>query len=836
MKRLDLNGQWQMKQTTETDWTPAKVPGSVYADLLAAGSIEDPFFRDNELEVKKLSENDYEYTRKFQASEDLIRSDRVLLCCEGLDTLAEISINDQLVAATNNMHRTFEFDIKNLLIEGENQIQVVFRSPLKYIRRKHKEQPLWNAADSEPGFGYLRKAHYMFGWDWGPTLPDMGIWRNISIKAYDIARLSDVCIHQDHREGKVALNIGVRKDQWEQIATDINVLVTSPDGGTRTKTISGAGDDENISITIDDPELWWPNGFGDQPLYQVETTLNCDDRVLDESTLKIGLRTLTIRQEEDQWGKEFAFQINGEAIFAMGANYIPEDNLLSRRSREKTEQLISSCVASNFNTIRVWGGGHYPDDDFYDLCDTYGLIVWQDMAFACAIYDLTDAFAENIRKEAEDNVRRIRHHACLGLWCGNNEMEWLAEREDLLGEKVRSDYLEQFEKMLPKVIEDNDPHTFYWPASPSSGGGFDKPNDENFGDVHDWNVWHGRRSFFFFRDHYYRFLSEFGLQSFPGLKTVESYTLPADRNIFSPIMEHHQKNRSGNQTILHYISRTFRFPKDLDSLIYTSQLVQGEGMRYAVEHLRRHRGRCMGSIYWQLNDCWPVASWASLDSFGRWKALHYFAKRFYLPILLSVCEDRSRATIHLTNETRQPVTGTLSWKLRDCESRTLIEGKKEVTVDALTAAECESLEFPDLATDPVKQRNVYLEYALVVGGQTVCCDAILFAKPKHFGFKDPQIELQVEDAGEEFAISLTSSAFAQFVELSFEDMDPIFSDNYFHLSAREPRVITIDKEQLPEGISSESLIESLKVRSIYDIDEFSGKESGKKASRHRGTK
>jgi beta-mannosidase len=434
---------------------------------------------------------------------------------------------------------------------------------------------------------------------------------------------------------------------------------------------------------------------------------------------------------------------------------------------------------------------------------------------------MTDAFSENIQREAADNVRRIRHHASLGLWCGNNEMEWIAEPHAEADEKIKSDYLKQFEEVLPKVVREADPQTFYWPASPSSGGGFNKPNDENVGDVHDWNVWHGRRSFFYFRSHYYRFLSEFGLQSFPCLKTVESYTLPAERNIFSPIMEHHQKNGTGNEKILHYISTNFRLPKDLDSLIYASQLVQAEGMRYAVEHMRRHRGRCMGSIYWQLNDCWPVASWSSLDSFGRWKALHYFARRFYQPILLSVCEAESKATLHLTNETLQPVTGTLSWKLRDTYSRTLQEGKQEVTIDALTAVQCESLEFQDLASDPVKQRSVYLEYALVVEAQTVCDDAILFVKPKYFRFENPQVEFQVQDRADEFDISLKSSAFAKFVEVSLENMDVIFSDNYFHVSVGEPRVITIDKQQLPEGASCESLMNELSVRSIYDIDEFS---------------
>jgi beta-mannosidase len=823
MKLLDLNGPWQMKQTRESEWIPALVPGSVYNDLLVAGRIEDPFFRDNELAIKKLSEHDYEFTRQFLVSADLMQSDRVFLSCKGLDTLAEIRINGQVIAATDNMHRTYEFDIRDFIVEGDNQIHVLFRSPLEFIQLKHQQQPLWGADDCEPGFGHLRKAHYMFGWDWGPTLPDMGIWRDIAVEFHDIGRLVDVHIMQYHENGQVAIEVAVTKDQWQKVKADIEIVLISPSGGKESRVIPGAGEHERIRIDVADPELWWPNGFGNQPLYQVETTLRQAGQILDQKLMTIGLRTLTIRQDDDEWGKGFAFEINGLLIFSMGANYIPEDNLLSRRSREKTERLISDCVAANFNSIRIWGGGHYPDDYFYDLCDAYGLIVWQDLAFACAIYDMTDSFTENIRQEAEDNVRRIRHHASLGLWCGNNEMEWIGERMANKDEKVKREYLDQYEKVLPEVVRRIDPQTFYWPASPSSGGGFDKPNDENFGDVHDWNVWHGRRSFFYFRSHHYRFLSEFGLQSFPCLKTIESFTLPAERNIFSPVMEHHQKNGTGNEKILHYISTNFRLPKDLDSLIYTSQLVQGEGMRYAVEHMRRHRGRCMGSIYWQLNDCWPVASWSSLDSFGRWKALHYFAKKFYQPILLSVCEDKSSATIHLTNETRQPVSAIMTWKLRDVDSNVLESGIKEVRADALTAVQCEDLDFKELAGVPARQREVYLEYSLDVQGKTVCCDTVLFVKPKHFMFKEPHIELALQQLHEDFQVTLTSAAFAKYVELNldFDINGGLFSENYFHLSAGEARSVTIEKRHLPEDISVEMLRQKLSVRSIFDIDEFS---------------
>ena len=370
----------------------------------------------------------------------------------------------------------------------------------------------------------------------------------------------------------------------------------------------------------------------------------------------------------------------------MGANYIPEDNLLARTSFEKTEKLLKDSVEANFNMVRIWGGGHYPEDYFFDLCDRLGLIVWQDFMFACSAYQLTDEFLDTVKKEAVDNIKRLRHHASLGIWCGNNEVEegwvyWGWPQDP----KRKTDYIKLFEFILPDIVKEHDPETFYWSSSPSSGGGFDEPRDPNRGDMHYWEVWHGLKPFTEYRKYFFRFCSEFGFQSFPALKTVESFTLPEDRNIFSHVMESHQKNSGANGKILYYLSENFLYPKDFDSLLYASQLLQAEAIKYGVEHWRRNRGRCMGSLYWQLNDCWPVASWSSIDSFGRWKALHYFAKKFYSPILLSIEEEGKTASIHVTNETMQDVQGLIEWKLRTNTSEVLKEGLAEINVEKLSA-------------------------------------------------------------------------------------------------------------------------------------------------------
>lgn len=818
MHYIDLNGTWQMKRTVSNEWIDGKVPGSVFTDLLNAGLIEDPFYRDNEDKVKEFALYDYEYKRTFQVDGKLLSCNRVVLRCEGLDTLADIRINGQLIASTNNMHRTYEFDVKDVLREGENVIHITFYSPIKYISEKQKESPLWGVAEAIPGYPHLRKAHCMFGWDWGPQLPDMGIFRNISIQGYEYGRLEDVYITQHHKDHEVLLDIRVSHTKWELEDIAIEVEVTSPDGESYYAKAYNCSPTEYIKLAITDPKLWWPNGYGEQPLYKIKVMLKKEDKLLDLWERNIGLRTIKVRREKDQWGESFEFNVNGVSIFAMGANYIPEDSLLPRRSPQRTEKLIKDCVEANFNCIRVWGGGYYPDDYFFDLCDKYGLIVWQDFMFACAVYEMTDEFAENIKQEAIDNIKRIRHHACLGIWCGNNEMElaWV-EWNFPKTAKLRTDYIKQFEILLSQLVKELDPNTFYWPASPSSGGGFEDPNNENVGDVHDWDVWHGLKPFTDYRNYYFRFVSEFGFQSFPSLKTIKSFTLPEDRNIFSYVMEKHQKNAGANGKILYYLSENFKYPKDFDSLLYTSQVLQGIAIKYGVEHWRRHRGRCMGAIYWQLNDCWPVASWSSIDYFGRWKALHYFAKRFFAPVLLSAKEEGTEVELHLSNEKMEPVSGTIAWKLRDNASRVIKEGSLQVEVPALSSVLCEALDFSDILKDKKALRETYLEFTFFQDGEVVSSGTVIFTKDKYFEYLDPAIKVEVREREDAFIIRLRSEAFARYVELDLEDADCKFSDNYFHLSADEAREIVVKKESLSSDMDLQTFSENLKVRSIYDI-------------------
>jgi len=558
---------------------------------------------------------------------------------------------------------------------------------------------------------------------------------------------------------------------------------------------------------------------------------------LDVWERRIGLRTMTMHIEKDEFGESFAHEVNGVQVFAMGADYIPEDNILSRVNKERTRRLLQDCKDANFNAIRIWGGGHYPSDDFYDLCDELGLMVWQDFMFACAVYNLTDEFEENITQEFIDNIKRLRHHASLGLWCGNNEMEMFVAQASMkfdarglidfngpLGgmasggwlntPKQKSDYVKMYEYIIPKVLKEYDPNTFYWPASPSSGGAFDMPNDPNRGDVHYWEVWHGGVPFTEYRKFFFRYVSEFGFQSFPALKTVETFTEPGDRNIFSYVMEKHQRNNAANGKIMNYMSATYLYPTEFSTLLYASQLLQADAIRYGVEHFRRNRGRCMGTIYWQLNDCWPVASWASIDYCERWKALHYYAKRFFAPVMLS-CEEEGILTqntnvnaepydvkrsirLSLANESMQEVTATVRWALRDRFGKILRQDETLVTVPALTSKWLDKVELPE-----ARLYEDYVSYEAVdAEGNVISSGTVIFSIPKHFQFADPKLAVRVE--GDEIVV--TADAYARSVEILNENEDIRLSDNYFDMNAGEKRV------KILAGDAS-----NLRVRSVYDI-------------------
>lgn len=820
-----LNGNWKLQvigkdaELTPGEGLPAAVPGSVYGALLAQERIPDPYYRDNELSVLPLMDNDFSFSTEFTVTKEMLDCDGILLRFEGIDTLADIYLNDSFLGCAYNMHRIWEFDLKaGGVREGINQLKVLLHSPTKYIEEENQKIYTGGSLEAMEGYPHLRKSHCMFGWDWGPRLPDAGIFRDVMILGIRESRIESVYITQEHQENSVTLDFDISLELFtDREGERIAVQVMSPDG----KIYSAADEpglrdeEQDYRIRIEDPMLWWPRGYGRQPLYQVKVQLlDQNGHELDIWERRIGLRTITMNTQQDQWGNCFAHEVNGVKIFAMGADYIPEDNLMGRITPERTRRLLEDAVWANHNCIRVWGGGYYPDDYFFDACDELGLIVWQDFMFACASYELDEEFEANIIQEAIENVRRIRHHACLGLWCGNNEME----TQTLDGAwnpsiKQKYDYIKIYEYIIPKVLKDEDPVTFYWPSSPSSGGNFDNPWDENRGDAHYWDVWHGNKPFTEYRKSYFRYLSEFGFQSFPCLKTVETFTEPEDRNIFSRIMEMHQRNRAANGKILHYLSATYLYPKDFDSLLYASQLLQADAIRYGVEHFRRWRGRCMGTLVWQLNDIWPVASWASIDYFGRYKALHYAERKMFAPVLVS-CEEIGElserphciaqpapielsARLHVANESMKEVKGIVSWKLRSPDSAVLLQGNCEVAVPPLDGVWLDKIDL-----EGYDERSIHLEYSFAVDGEIVSYNTCLFTPPKHYRFLDPHLTWRRE----ENKIFLCVDAYAKNIEIMGVDGDIKLSDNYFDMEKGEMVV------EILEGDAKEIFC-----RSVYDM-------------------
>lgn len=814
-EQVNLGGAWRMREADSETWHSAHVPGSVYADLTADGTMPDPFWRENELDAFERMKKDYVYQRAFTVTEAQLAHAHVELVCEGLDTLAHVSLNGREIAFADNMHITWVWDVKEQLHAGENTLEIRFDSPILYCAKKAEEAPGWESSDATPGFRHLRKAHCMFGWDWGPRLPDAGIWRPIFLRTWDTARLENALMLQAHHDGVV--DVTIRPEIAGESAWSAEI--TAPDGEVLTLPETMAA--EQV-IAIQNPQLWWPNGLGKQPLYRVTVRLATGDTRM----WRIGLRTMTVSREKDEWGEEFCHVVNGMKVFAMGADYIPEDNILARVTPERTRRLLEDCKAANFNAIRVWGGGYYPDDAFYDICDELGLLVWQDLMYACAFYDLTPDFERSIRVETHQNVARLRHHASLALICGNNEMEMFmaGANSALINHRTWefvptyphhiTDYVKMFEYILPAIVKETAPQTYWWPASPSSGGNFDAPNDENRGDNHYWDVWHGEKPFTEYRKFFFRYASEFGFQSFPCLKSVKQFTLPDDRNIFSRVMERHQRNQAANGKILSYLSQTFRYPNSFDDLLYASQLMQAEAIRYGVEHWRRNRGRCMGAIIWQLNDIWPVASWASIDYYGRWKALHYAAKRFFAPVMISAEEEGELSQnpkineyhpapleksfrLNVCNETLRDVTGEVVWALRTPDGAIVRQNQQTLTIPAMSAKWLDKVDCADASLT-----GHYVSFAFVVDDVAVSEGTCIFCAPKHFEFVDPR--LTVETRGDTLVV--TSHAYAKQVWLESEDADLLLDDNAFDMNPGT-KVVRVVK----------GTAEKVRVRSVWDL-------------------
>lgn len=771
MKTLPLHGEWKVRQEAGRIRCKGQVPGCIHADLLRAGLIENPDWRTNEHSLVWIGESFWTYERDFTAGK-LPVEEHVELVAEGLDTLATIWFNDRLVGRTDNMHRTWRFDIRRLLRRGRNKLRITFDPVRPYLEKKGRIDPLpaWNEYHGWKHRGWLRKQHSNFGWDWSPVLVSCGVWMPIRLEAWSANRFDTVRIAQTHRKADV------------ELALDCGLATTSPARieGSVWHDGNQVGMFSDGKCTLRRPRLWWPSGMGEQPLYQIRLQLlDSDGRVLDSWTRRFGLRTLQLIRKKDRWGISFHFEANGVPFFAKGPNWINPLPYPSYPEDGSWRQALRDAVAVHCNMIRVWGGANYCPDDFYDLCDELGLTVWQDLLFACGPYPADDAaFLTSVAAETVDNVRRLRHHPCIALWCGNNELEhqFIAPKKEP-GKMAYKDYDYLFENVLGRSVRNADPQASYWPASPV----FTLPGrdgvDAGNGDIHIWEIWFSDAPFENYRNYPHRFISEFGFQSMPHPRTLESFTLPEDRQFNSPVLEHHQRSGPGNIQIIKHLNHWFRFPRRLDHMVLLSQLVQANSLKIGVEHFRRNMPRTMGTLYWQLNDCWPAPTWSTIDSAGRWKAGHFFARRFFSPILVSACEnpETRRLEVWLTHDTPEPRHGLLRLTITDLDGKELETRELRAKVPGRSSRRLLAHTLPP----GLRLENCLAWLDWIEEEKTLVSNTVLWTRPKQMELQNPDFQITVRPDGRDgFEATVQVRRPALWAWLDIEGVDCRWSDNF----------------------------------------------------------
>ena len=813
--------QWQFCQAGGMDWLPGQVPGGVHTDLMAAGRIPDPFFGDNELKVQWVAEQDWEYQAVFDLPSLASQAETLFLVADGLDTLADVYLNGNLLGQCENMFIQQRWDVKASLLAGTNELRILFHSAPLFGLRRNEDKPLSTPDPASlVGGQFVRKAPCHFGWDWGPKLPPVGIWRDLRLEGGSAARIADVHLRQEHGSKGVAILAAVTAEAWSSAGLVARLKVSVP-AGRKVFTVEVPLQDgrADLRLQVKNPQLWWPNGYGAQSLYAVEVEILAGGQLLDSRSYRLGLRTIELRQEPDAWGESFSFVVNGVPVFMKGADWIPADSFPTRMDRARYEHLIRSAAESHQNMLRIWGGGYYEEEAFYDLCDEYGILLWHDFMFACKIYPHDEPeFIANLRGEVDYNVKRLRHRACLALWCGNNEMEqgwadWGWTRpDDPLRVVEKQAYEQFFYHTLPEWVAGLDSDHPYWPSSASSNTPMTNPNGMERGDMHYWDVWHGRKPFTAYRTTYPRFMSEFGFQSLPPLETIQEYAAEQDWNMTSYIMELHQRSGSGNGLMIAQMTETFRMPRDFTCLPYLSMLLQAEGIRYGVEHWRRHKNRVSGTLYWQLNDCWPVASWSSLDYYGRWKALHYAAKRFYAPLLLSIEDIGAKMNLWVTSDSTTPWAGQVRWLLMTLAGETVQTGQMTVELPALASQQVLALDFSQEVAAYDRRRELVLVAELYGADGRISSAVAPFVPNKHLALTDPFLDVQVVKNGKELTFLVTAHALARFVELKLEGADVVFSDNYFDVPAGWTMAVTA---AIPAGWTLAQVRKALRVTSLF---------------------
>lgn len=816
MKHIDLKGNWNLRQMGQEDYIPATVPGDNYSALLAAGRISDPYYRKNELDVQWVKDFDWEYSRDFEADEALIACKSVYLNADILDTFATIHINGKKVVATDNMFKRVRVEIGKYLQAGKNTIAIVFRSAakeaLKELSTMPYEVPYSAGNNTVPYMNYIRKVQCHAGWDWGVSLMVSGIYGDISIHAVEQARIDYIYTEQLH-EGKTCkvraiaeLNAPVAgKIQTEfKFNGEVKVVKSNVTAGVNTV---------KAEFEVKNPRLWWPVGAGEPFLYKLEVSTG--DETLSR---EIGLRTIKVINEKDEHGISMKFRVNGVDIFCKGANWIPADAMPQRQTPEVYEDLLESAAEVGMNMLRVWGGGQYEQEVFYEKCDQKGIMVWQDMMFSCALYPSSEKFITNVKEELEYQIKRLRSHASMAIWCGDNEcigaVGWFSNNKD---RTVRDRFLVNYDRLnreLDRAVKDYAPEFIFWPSSPCGGpGNFgDNWHDDSCGDMHYWKVWHGREAIEAYFNVSPRFCSEFGFQSFPSREIFDTFATGADANVFSPIMEHHQKCGRGNGNIIAMFERYFRMPEGFDNFLYLSQVTQALAIKTGVEHWRRQMPVCMGTLYWQLNDNWPVASWASIEYGGKWKPLHYHARRFFAPALSSTFQKDNELEIWSVNDSREQLKFSVNIKVYDFSGKELDAMDFETGLAAGTTKKLKTLKLDALKFD---KNAAFMQVSTIANGKNAThkhTNTHFFEKFKTCELAEAKVKLTAREgaAGLEVVLSTDHPAFFVFVEAI--GVKGVFEDNSITLMPGE----TVLRFKAKQQISLDEFSRSLCVKHLRE--------------------
>lgn len=806
LEKVEITQGWKFKQADSGEWLAATVPGTVHTDLLANKKIEDPFYRTNERNQQWIDKKDWVYENTLKVDSSLLKKENVELFFKGLDTYADVYVNDSLVLKADNMFREWTASCKKFLKPGDNVLRIYFHSPinkgLKALEKLGYNLPATNDQSENGGLGdkkvsvFTRKAGYHYGWDWGPRFVTSGIWRPVYLQAWNNAKINNLQIVQQSVSAEKAVLKGIFEVQSTASGTAQVELSCKNDPSLKAsgkiKLRPGICKAE-VELTITNPKLWWTNGLGEAYLYNLTGELKAENTVLDKAEANIGIRTVKVVQNKDEKGKTFYVELNGKPVFMKGANYIPNDNFLPRVTPAEYEKVVKSAFDTHMNMLRVWGGGIYENDVFYDLCDKYGILLWQDFMFACSMYPGDDAFLENIRQEVTDNIIRLRNHPSIALWCGNNEIDVAWQQNNPNGgwgwkqlytpeqrKTIWHAYDTLFHKMIPSLVKEYDSDRFYWPSSPSADWYKHSDFAAHSGDIHYWDVWWGQKPFEEYETHIGRFMSEYGFQSFPEFKTVKSYTIPSDYDIFSEVMKAHQRSSIGNGTIKNYMQRDYKVPTDFRKFLYVGQVLQAEGIKFAMEAHRRAMPYNMGSLFWQINDCWPVASWSSTDYYRRWKAQQYYAKKAYTPVLVSPDLDSTELSIYVVSDQLSDLKATLNIKVITFDGKSLFE--KSLPIDVLANSSKEFFHDKVQSVVPAANLKNSLLYVEVKNGDQLLSSNILyFLPPKDLALPKVTVKKTIREENGAMVLELSADKLVKNLYLSTEVGDGFFSDNYFDI-------------------------------------------------------